>query len=370
MAEPLKNHYGPAIPAQIARMIAAVWRDFDAKKFLADCLDGYESLELMARGRRIASVLKDYLPADYPRAVDILIRSMEPANQKTEGNVLSSFLYMPHSFFVAENGLDHFEESMRAQYEITRRFTAEFSIRPFLEKNPARTLARLREWSRDKSEHVRRLVSEGTRPRLPWASRLREFQKNPATTLALLELLKDDPSLYVRRSVANHLNDIGKDHPDTLVLVAKKWMKGAGKNRKWIIRHALRSLVKSGHPGALQVLGYGQGGEWVIRKKQIAPRKLLRGESLTFSFEVMNAATRSQRLMLDFRIHYVKAGGKSSIKVFKLKACRLPAGGSLAITKKITVKDMTTRKHYPGSHQLDLLLNGRVEKLGHFELQG
>ena len=169
---------------------------------------------------------------------------------------MAAFLYMPHLFFVARHGLDHFEDSMRAQHALTQLFTAEYSIRAFLEKHPGATLARLREWTADPSHHVRRLVSEGTRPRLPWAPRLRAFQKDPRPVLELLELLKDDPELYVRRSVANNLNDIGKDHPALLTAVAKRWLRGASPERRWIVSHALRSAVKRADAGALGALGY------------------------------------------------------------------------------------------------------------------
>ena len=175
---------------------------------------------------------------------------------------MAAFLYMPHLFFVARHGLDHFEDSMRAQYALTQRFTAEYSIRAFLEKHPEATLARLREWAADPSQHVRRLVSEGTRPRLPWAPRLRAFQKDPRPVLELLELLKDDPELYVRRSVANNLNDIGKDHPALLTAVAKRWLRGATPERRWIVDHALRSAVKRADAGALGALGYGARPKW------------------------------------------------------------------------------------------------------------
>lgn len=210
MAEPLKNHFGPEVPRTIAAMIAAVWPEFPARRFLADVLAGYGPLALMDRGRRIADALHRYLPDGYPEAIAILIASVERGNVRHEAAPgMASFLYLPHVLFVARHGLDHFEASMRAQYLLTQKFTAEFSIRPFLERYPEKTLVRLRRWARDPRPAVRRLVSEGTRPRLPWAARLPAFQRDPRPVLELLELLKDDPALYVRRSVANNLNDIG-----------------------------------------------------------------------------------------------------------------------------------------------------------------
>ncbi|MDZ4702003.1 MAG: hypothetical protein SH809_19995 [Rhodothermales bacterium] len=209
MAEPLKNQYGPEIPRKIAGMIAPVYPAFDREGFLQSALDGYEALELLPRGRHIAKALRRHLPDEYPAAIDLLIASLGPKLEGTESFGMAPFLYLPHVFFVMDYGVDHFEPSMRAQYEITQRFSAEYSIRAYLEHHPEATLARLRQWVDDPSPHVRRLVSEGTRPLLPWASRLRAFQRDPSPVIELLELLKDDPELYVRRSVANNLNDIG-----------------------------------------------------------------------------------------------------------------------------------------------------------------
>ena len=174
MAEPLKNSYGAEIPRTIAEMVSAVDSDFERKAFLLDALRGYKALELMDRGRKISASLRRHLPPDYPEAVAILVASTRVEMERTE-HAMASFLFMPHLQFVGAYGLEHFEESMDAQYELTRKFTAEFSIRPFLIRHQDATLERLRGWARDPNAHVRRLVSEGTRPRLPWAPRLPEF---------------------------------------------------------------------------------------------------------------------------------------------------------------------------------------------------
>lgn len=258
MAEPLKNQFGTEIPRRIAGMISGVFPAFESDGFIQDAEDGYDVLELMPRGRKIARALRTHLPASYPEAIEILIASLGNKHEGTTGLGMATFLYLPHVLFVADYGIEEFEPSMRAQYELTQRFSAEFSIRSFLERHPAATLARLRLWSADPNPHVRRLVSEGTRPRLPWARRLGQFQKNPRPVLDLLELLKDDPDLYVRRSVANNLNDIGKDHPSLLVETARNWMEDASKERRWLIGHALRSVLKSGNSEALAVMGFSE----------------------------------------------------------------------------------------------------------------
>ena len=186
MAEPLKNKFGPSVPNRIAAMIAAAFPGFAAREFVRDALRGYDELDLMSRGRHIAHSLRRHLPQDYPSAIGILTASLGPKLARTEQLGMTPFLYLPHVLFVAEYGLDHFELSMQAQYELTQRFTAEFSLRRYLDRYPEPTLARLRTWAGDSSVHVRRLVSEGTRPRLPWAPRLNRFQQDPIPVLALL----------------------------------------------------------------------------------------------------------------------------------------------------------------------------------------
>jgi 3-methyladenine DNA glycosylase AlkC len=366
MAEPLKNAYGPEIPRRIAAMVAAVHPEFAREAFLRDALRGYEALELMPRGRHIAAALARHLPPHFPDAARILVESMGAAAPPP--GPMAAFTFMPHACFVADRGLDHFEEAMQAQHAITRRFTAEFSIRPFLEKHPQRTLARLAEWASDPDVHVRRLVSEGTRPRLPWASRLTAFQRDPAPVLALLERLRDDPEPYVQRSVANNLNDIGKDHPRLLVDTCRRWMREATPSRAWIVRHALRGAVKRGDAGALEVLGYGAGSRLRIENVAITPARPRIGGNITIAFDVRNASRAPQRAIVDFRIHYVKAGGRVSAKVLKMRAVDLAPGATQRLSKSVSLADMTTRRHQPGRHAVEALVNGRAEALGAFVL--
>jgi 3-methyladenine DNA glycosylase AlkC len=370
MAEPLKNSYGPDVPRRIGAMIAAVDPAFPVEAFVADALDGYESLELTPRARHIAHALGRHLPEDYERAIEILVASLGPKLDSPELTGMDVFVYMPHVFFVAERGADHFEASMRAQYELTQRFSAEYSIRVFLERYPDATLGRLREWALDPSVHVRRLVSEGTRPRLPWAPRLRAFQDDPRPVLELLELLKDDPELYVRRSVANNLNDIGKDNPAALVDTCRRWLDGASAARLWLVRHALRSAVKRGDPDALALLGYGADPAVAIRDVRVAPATVPIGESVTVAVELANDGAATQRLLVDLRVHFVKANGRPSPKVFKLKELELEPGASARLAKTISLAQHSTRTHYPGRHRVELLVNGRASDAGAFEVVG
>jgi 3-methyladenine DNA glycosylase AlkC len=370
LAEPLKNQFGSNIPKVIAGMVRAVDSNFPAAAFIKDALKGYDVLELMPRGRHIAQTLRKHLPADYEQAIALLVASSGQPHAHDAGSGMTSFLYMPHMFFIRDYGLDHFEASMQAQYVLTQRFTAEFSIRPFLQQHPQETLARLKLWTRDPSQHVRRLVSEGTRPRLPWAGRLPQFQKNPQPVLELLELLKDDPELYVRRSVANNLNDIGKDNPAQLYVTAQRWLQDASAERRWLVHHALRSAIKRGEAGALQVMGVGSKARVAITDVNITPARARTGGSVAISFVVKNTARETQRVLVDFQIHYVKANAQSRAKVFKLKTVSLAPGESISLGKKVTLAELTTRKHYPGLHRVEALVNGRVMPLGSFTLLG
>ncbi|MCF2946633.1 DNA alkylation repair protein [Paraglaciecola aquimarina] len=369
MAEPLKNHYGIEIAEKISAMTLKVYPSFDAAGFIDVIKTDYESLELMERGRKISAALKQFLPNDYLQALKILLASAKQPTQVDEDNSIASFIFMPHVNFVAENGLDNFEASMHAHYVLTQKFTSEFGIRPFIQKYPEQTMALLSNWATDDNYHVRRLVSEGTRPRLPWASRLPEFIADPQPVIKLLELLKDDPELYVRRSVANNLNDIGKDHPDLLADIAKRWLKGASEERKWLVKHALRSAIKRGEKGALEALGYGKPANVVIQNISVSPAITQIGGSITVGFDLQNLANTKTNMMVDCVIHFIKANGASSAKVFKLKACELKPQGVRSFSKKVSLKPMTTRTLYAGMHKVDVMINGQTRPLGEFELR-
>ena len=368
MAEPLKNRFGIDVPRRIGAQISAVSREFDDAAFQTDVQNGYDELELMPRARHIARRLRAHLPEQYPAALKILMKSIGPRVERGDSQGMASFYYGPHTFFVSEFGLDDFEISLAAQYELTQRFTAEFSIRPFLERHQERTLAQFRLWATDDNAHVRRLVSEGSRTRLPWAARLRAFQKDPGPVIELLELLKDDPDLYVRRSVANNLNDIGKDHPDVLVAVAQRWLQGATDERRWIVNHALRSAVKRTESGALAALGFGSVANVAVRDASITPERVRIGQSVTITLSVANQEAVPQRVLADLRVHFVKSNGQPSAKTFKLRTFGLASKEKVSLQKTISLAQHTTRKHYPGIHTVELLLNGKAQRLGSFEI--
>jgi len=245
----------------LARNLSIVYPEFQTRDFSKAALSNINDLEFMQRGVHIAGALRDFLPEKYEKAIDILLASLTPANTETEGLGLAVLFYHPHSCFISEYGLDKannngedpFKISMQAQYELTKRNTSEFSMRPFLINHQKRTLSQLEKWLADPDPHVRRLCSESTRPRLPWAPRIPDFIDDPSPVLPILKNLKDDPNLYVRRSVANHVGDIAKDNPDIAFELCDHWLNNASKEVKWLIRHALRHPAKKGYKTALQI---------------------------------------------------------------------------------------------------------------------
>jgi 3-methyladenine DNA glycosylase AlkC len=371
MAGTLKQFFSPALVRRLAADIAGVHPGFPRRAFEKKACAGLEALELVDRGRHIARALEACLPQAYPQAVAVLLRSLGPEHASDElmGAGMAPFFYLPHTIFVAEHGLDHFELSMRAQYELTKRFSAEGSIRPYIDRYPDRTLAVLREWTRDPNPHVRRLASEGTRLRLPWAMRVRWLDQNPERVLQLLELLRDDPSTMVRRSVANNLNDLGKLRPDLLARTCGAWLRGASPERRALVEHALRSAVKRGDPQALRLLGYGTRAAVSLERVRIAPARVPIGGRVSLGFTLRSRSRRAQELLVDVAVHFVKARGAAA-KVFKLKRLVLPPGGAVELGTSVSLAVHTTRVPRPGVHAVDVVVNGEARRAGSFLVTG
>lgn len=372
MADALKTFFSPTLVRRIGASIEAVHPGFRTKAFVRDACDGLDALELLDRGRKIAAALHVHLPASYPEAVAVIVRSLgaEHANDELEGAGMAPFFYLPHTMFVATHGLEHFDVSMRAQHELTRRFTCEFSIRPFLERYPEETLAVLARWTKDRSPHVRRLVSEGTRPKLPWAPRVRWIEREPQRLLPLLEALKDDPASVVRRSVANHLNDLWKSHPDLVNDVAARWLDGAAEERRAMVKHALRSAVKKGDRRALALLGFGAAPRIAIERIAFAPRRVSIGGRTRIEVTLRSTSARAQSLVVDLAVHFVKARGKTGEKVFKVATATLAPREVMTFGKNVSLAVHTTRKPNPGRHHVELLVNGARFDVGGFAVVG
>jgi 3-methyladenine DNA glycosylase AlkC len=369
VADALKHFFNPALVEQIADRYAAAWSDFPRDRFVRDAAQGLDALELLARGAHIMRALDVALPQDFLRAADIVEASLGQVHPTTESFGMAPFAYLPEVTWVAERGLAHFERAMSLQHALTKRFSCEFSVRPYLHQHTERTLAVFHAWARDPDPHVRRLVSEGTRPRLPWAMRLPKFIADPSPCLPLLEALKDDPEEYVRRSVANHLNDIAKDHPAVTLDVCGRWSEGATAARKKLIAHALRTLVKKGDPAALTILGAGDAGG-LDASATLTPTRVKLGESFRVEATVTNGAETSRRVVLDLRVSFPRASGRALEKTFKLATLTLAPGASGAGRTTVSLRDMSTRTHIAGRYEVALLVNGRLVPVGAVDVRG
>jgi 3-methyladenine DNA glycosylase AlkC len=362
VAQPLKDQYGPEVPLRVAAMLRAADPRFDADGFAAAALHGYHEQPLLGRARLVAAALVPYLPADPAAAVALIERSLPPLAQTERWRGVETFVLLPFGFAVAGIGLDCFEASMSALEQLTQRCTAEFSIRPFLEHRYAPTMARLAEWTAHPSDHVRRLVSEGTRPRLPWAPRLARFVQDPTPAVPLLAALLDDPSPYVRRSVANHLNDIAKDHPGLAVDLAARWASPA---REPLLRHGLRSLLKAGDPGALAVLGHHRPAP-LRAAVVVAPEPVLIGTSAQVTVSLHNPTGAAVQVLVDVVVGFVKADGRTSRKVFRGGVVDIPAGATATLRRRVSLRQHTTRTPYPGIHPVQVQVNGQALAQGSF----
>jgi 3-methyladenine DNA glycosylase AlkC len=313
----------------------------------------------MQRLRRMTESLHDTLPGDYGDALTVL-RRLAP-------RIGHNFVTLVLPDYVGQYGLAHFELSMDALRFFTGFGSSEFAVRHFLRRDLTRTLAVMETWSRDPDEHVRRLASEGCRPRLPWSFHLETLIADPTPVLPILENLKSDGSLYVRKSVANHLNDITKDHPGWVLDRIAGWPTD-NPHTDWIIKRALRTLIKKGDSRALAVIGAGARADVLVRRFTVAPETVTLGDRITLSLDLESTAETSQRLVIDYRLHYVKKSGGTSAKVFKWKEVTLGAGAAVTLARTQSIRDFTTRVHYPGHHAVDLIVNGETLATGGFDL--
>jgi 3-methyladenine DNA glycosylase AlkC len=371
--EPFKELFNRPLVLDLAAHIKRRWKDFDDKAFVAAALKDFKDLEMKARANQIATALGAYLPRDVPRALKLLTSTLRPLDKsgdpvKDPKKGLAGMVIWPMGDYVARHGILNASESLAALREFTIRSTAEFAIRPFLARDQKKTLAVMKAWAKDKNHHVRRLASEGSRPRLPWGLRLKAFVADPKPILPILEVLRDDPSDYVRRSVANSLNDIAKDHPEMVAGIAAKWMKGASKERKRLVRHACRSLIKSGHESTLTALGFSSKPDVALKAFTLDTPKVKFGTHAAFTVELSSTGKAPQNIVLDYVVHHQKKNGETTPKVFKWKTLTLKPGDTVRLERRHALKAITTRVYYPGRHRVDLTVNGQVLAGGDFEL--
>lgn len=356
MPEPLKAMYNEEFLRQFSKKIYAVYSDFDIEGFIGSLLDNtWDGLALKARMRKITESLGRFLPTGYKEALGILYAIDEDC-------VGFPYLFFPDFVAVYGQTEEHWELSMEALERFTIKSSSEFAVRPFLMRNPEKMMRQMVKWAQHPNEHVRRLASEGCRPRLPWGEALSMFKRDPSPVLQVLELLKADHSLYVRKSVANNLNDIAKDHPSLVLETARLW-KGGHSYTDWILRQGCRTLIRKADPEALTLFGYAQtaGGTSLITcaSLMVEPNALMIGESSELRYQLCIREGEAIHVRIEYGIDFVKAGGRLSRKLFLLSDKTVPGGAELSATRRHRWADLTTRRHYPGEHKIVLLINGQ-----------
>ncbi|MFN0193353.1 MAG: DNA alkylation repair protein [Aestuariivirga sp.] len=360
--EPFKNFFSPELVRGVAMHLQRHMRGFDGDGFVASIIPLFPDLELKQRAQLIADRLHDVLPSEPGKRAAVISSVLHPdeldhADKHVDDQGVCGWAILPFTMVVGQHGVSDFDRSLDLMREMTKRFSSEFGIRYFLLADQSRTLRAISKWTTDPNRHVRRLVSEGTRPRLPWAMQLPSLMRDPSPAIPLLEALRDDTELYVRRSVANHLNDISKDHPEILTSIAKNWHINANAERKALLRHACRSLIKRGNSGALAVFGQTKP-KLELDKLKISARTLAMGDTLEFCMPLRSTAAKTQRLTIDYVLHLLKANGRTAPRVFKGGNMKLKAGESKLFRRSHTFREVTTRRHYGGEHALSLRING------------
>jgi 3-methyladenine DNA glycosylase AlkC len=331
-------------------------------------MSGLNDMELKERVRHLVDTIARHLSDDFEASARILFQIRNHWDEGTSEDCHRPFAAWPIIDYVAKYGIDSPETSLPLLRYLTPMFSAEFAVRPFLEQHPDITYNEMTLWCLDPDEHVRRLASEGIRPRLPWAPQLKQYISDPTPVIALLDNLVDDPSDYVRRSVANNLNDISKDHPELVIATCQRWMHDKISARQWIIKRATRTLVKAGHPKVFSLLGYTRSPKIEIDPLEITPSAITLGESLELSTTITSTAPTHQKLVIDYAIHFQKANGHTKPKVFKWKNLTLKPAECVHLQKKHLIEAITTRHYYPGTHRVDLLINGKTKATQTFEL--
>ncbi|WOD62575.1 DNA alkylation repair protein [Niallia taxi] len=357
--EPLKNIYDLAFITKLEDVFTQHYPAFDKERFRSSLFETeWEELALKERMRQITLSLAPVLPQDYGQAITIL-RQCAPSFTGLGGIVFPDF--------VEQYGLEDWELSIETLAYFTQFSTSEFAVRPFLIKDQSKMLAQMEVWASSENEHIRRLASEGCRPRLPWGLSVPALKKEPAPVLVILEKMKEDESLYVRKSVANNLNDISRINPDLAVEIAESWY-GENQKTNWIIKHACRSLLKKGDPRVLQIFGFENNDNLTVSNFRITPERLLIEESIEFSFSLTSELEVPHKVRVEYAIDYVKANGKQSRKVFHLSEMEWKGVMKKVFTKKQSFKDLTTRKHYPGVHRITIIVNGAEKAALEFDL--
>ncbi|MFT7235089.1 MAG: 3-methyladenine DNA glycosylase AlkC [Methylophagaceae bacterium] len=351
----MKDQLGEQAITDLADVLSTIVDNVDRDAFIVRANKGLETLALKQRVHFLIALMADFLPNEFEQAAACLLRIVFTQERKAQWG---DFTAWPLVDYASVYGLGHPQLSLRVLKHLTPLFSAEFAVRAFIEHHEAITHSTLLVWAEDKNEHVRRLASEGSRPRLPWGKQLKKWIDNPDAIFPIIEKLKDDPSLYVRRSVANNLNDISKDHGDKVIIHCEKWLENTSKDRQWLIKHGLRTLVKKGHPQVFPLLGYTKKPSIKIKQLKILSSSVVVGDEIIIRLCLQSTGNELQKVVVDYGIDYVRAMGKRKTKVFKWKNITLQPHEQLVLEKRHSFKLITTRRYHQGRHHFQLLING------------
>ncbi|MEU3016320.1 MULTISPECIES: DNA alkylation repair protein [unclassified Nocardiopsis] len=367
----LKHHLDGASARVLGASVRRVYPGFDVDDYAAEVESLVPPLELKDRVLVMARGLRDRLPDDYPKAVGVLVASLdEEVLGEGAGMFNEGFHLMPVARFVEEYGLEHPDASLPALVEITKRHTSEFAVRPYVLRHYDATMELMRRCALDPDPNVRRFASEGIRPRLPWARRLTGFVEDPSPVLAVLEALRSDPSKFVRTSVANNLNDVSREHPGLVLDVVERWTRESPTpETAWTVRHALRTLVKRGDQRALALLGATGGARVTATGLVLSPTALELGGVLEVRVDLENGDGRPHTVIVDYVVHHVRANGERGPKVFKWTTLELGAGERRTLEKRHPVRPVTTRTYHAGTHLVEIQVNGLVKARAEFDLR-
>ncbi|MCL2762144.1 MAG: hypothetical protein FWD36_02910 [Treponema sp.] len=375
MTEALKDMFNKQFFDRFTKDLKLVINDFNTRKFVSQIMDDeWENREFKQRCWHITTVLKDFLPADYKAAIAKILELLDHIKDRhdySEVNDEAFTLALEYGWildnFVEQYGIDDYETSIKAIEKITQFTSCEFSVRPFIIKYPKKMMKQMLVWSKYKHWGVRRLSSEGCRPRLPWSMALPNLKEDPTPIIPILENLKDDISRFVRLSVANNLNDIAKDNPETVINLVKKWQ-GKSENIDWIIKHGCRTLLKQGNAEAMELFGFDGAKNITIKDFKIVTPKVKIGEALEFGFKLMNNSAKAVKIRLEYGLYYQKANKTLSKKVCRISEKEYAKNSTTHITRKHSFKVVTTRVLHTGLHQVSVIINGKEFEKYDFEL--
>jgi 3-methyladenine DNA glycosylase AlkC len=349
----LKDEIDASLVEALARELTAAWADYPAATFVDQASRGLEELELKDRSRHVARALRDALPDDIADVVDVFETALE-------SDTFAGWMLWPVAELIGWLGPQEPAVVLPFMAKLTVRMSCEFAIRPCLVQHPELTFEHLQRWVHHPDERVRRLVSEGSRPRLPWGARLRALQEDPTRTLALLDQLRDDPSATVRRSVANHLGDIVKDHPALAIATAERWRIEGGEHVEEVVRHGLRTLIKAGDPAALRLIGYDPDAPVRLRRIAVVPRRLSIGDAATVEVELTTTSTAPVPVVVEYLVHFLGPRRPRKPKAFRLAERTLEPGEGCMLRRRHTFDHASIRTLYPGEHLVELQVNGRI----------